>query len=221
MDEKLTARAKLIYERDKISPLFLRTAAFYIQNNEPDTAISILQSGQQTFPNHPLSYILLSKACYLMGDIEKTELYLKKASNILDDEHIYLNYKKKFNLPEKKPSPFDSSRGNIFINSSNYSDQFEDEKIKTEENSVDNNLKQIADKLLSAKIDRNNPAPSSEKVTQNYSPDKSKLASETLAKIFTSQGQIDEAIKIYQQLVIINPEKKEYYLEKIKELKSH
>lgn len=221
MDEKLTARAKLIYERDKNSPLFLRAAAFYIQSNEPDKAISILQSGQQSFSNHPLLYILLSKAYYLMGDNEKTELYLKKASNILDDEHIYQHYKKKFNLPEKKRSPFDSSRGNIFINSSNYSDQIEDEQSKTKEDPVDNNLKQIADKLLSAKIERNNPSTSSEKSTQNYSPDKSKLASETLAKIFISQGQIDEAIKIYEQLVNNNPEKKEYYLKKINELKFH
>ncbi|MDH3269113.1 MAG: hypothetical protein OEM46_09705, partial [Ignavibacteria bacterium] len=55
---------------------------------------------------------------------------------------------------------------------------------------------------------------------QAYTPDKSKLASETFANIYLSQGQKNEAIKIYELLIQRNPEKKDYYSEKIRELKS-
>ena len=54
---------------------------------------------------------------------------------------------------------------------------------------------------------------------QQYSPDKSKLASETLANIYLSQGQKNEAIKIYELLANRNPGKKVYYFEKIRNIK--
>ncbi len=60
----------------------------------------------------------------------------------------------------------------------------------------------------------------SETNQQSYAPDKTKLASETFANIYLSQGQKNEAIKIYELLIQRNPEKKEYYSEKIRELKS-
>lgn len=220
MDEKLTSRAKLIFDRDNNSPLFLRTAAFHIQNKDAETAISILETGQQIFPNHPLSFLLLGKAYQLFGDVQKTEAYLKKASDILDDESVYLYYKKELNLPERKRSPFDSSRGNIFINSKDFDESNNNEFEPTKNKSVDDNLRQIADKLLNARIDRKEAFSSNQSIGQNYNLDKSKLASETLANIYISQGQINEAIKIYEHLAQIKPEKKEHYIEKIKNLKA-
>ena len=220
MDEKLTSRAKLIYDRDNSSPLFLRTAAFHIKNNDAETAISILMSGQQIFPNHPLLFLLLGKAYHLLGDLQKTEAYLKKTSDILDGELVYLYYKKELNLPERKRSPFDSSRGNIFINSKDFEVSNNNEIESTKNKSVDDNLKQIADELLNARIDRKDAFSSNQSDGQNYNLGKSKLASETLANIYISQGQINEAIKIYEHLAQIKPEKKEYYIEKIKNLKA-
>ena len=55
---------------------------------------------------------------------------------------------------------------------------------------------------------------------REYNLNKSKLATETLAKIYQSQGQKSEAIKVYEMLIIRDPEKKDYYFQKIKELKS-
>ena len=50
--------------------------------------------------------------------------------------------------------------------------------------------------------------------------DKSKLASETLANIYLSQGEKTEAIKILELLIERKPEKREYYMAKIAEIKS-
>ena len=46
------------------------------------------------------------------------------------------------------------------------------------------------------------------------------LVSETLAKIYISQGEFTEAIKIYEKLIERKPENNEKYLHSIEELKS-
>jgi tetratricopeptide (TPR) repeat protein len=219
VDDKLTARAKLIYERDSNSPLFLRVADFYLQNNDPQNAVSILENGLKIYSDHPLASILMAKAQYLLGNFEMTESYLKIASELISSNRTFDHYKREFKLPDKQISPFDSSRGNIFFNSS---DEFElgEDVPDDQPKSVEDNLPQIAEKLLNAKFDQRNNFPSNESSQQEYNPDKSKLASETFAKIYLSQGQKNEAIKIYELLIHRNPEKKEYYFEKIRELKS-
>jgi len=220
VDEKLTARAKLIYERDTNSPLFLRIADFHIRNNDPGSALSVLEAGLQNFPEHPLAFILLSKAYHLFGNSSKTASALKKASEILNSDDTYQHYKKEFNLTDKRKSPFDSSRGNIFMNSYEVSETEIDKSEDSDTGSVEDNLKQIAEKLLNTKIDRNKIHLSNEKNDKDYNPDKGQLASDTLANIYVSQGQMAEAIKIYEQLAIRNPQKKEFYLDKIRKLKS-
>jgi tetratricopeptide (TPR) repeat protein len=219
VDDKLTARAKLIYERDYSSPLFLRVADFYLENNDPQTAVSILENGLKIYPAHPLAFILMAKAHNSFGNFEITESYLEKASELINSNRSFEHYKREFKLPYKRISPFDSSRGNIFFNSSdNY--VLDEEVVDDQHKSVEDNLSQIAEKLINTKLDQSNKNSASETNQQEYIPDKSKLASETFAKIYLSQGQKNEAIKIYELLIYRNPEKKEYYSEKIRELKS-
>lgn len=219
VDEKLIARAKLIFERDNNSPLFLRLADNYLQENDPQTAVSILENGLMLYPNHPLAFILMAKALYLLGNIEMTESHLKKASELLNSDLTFDHYKHEFKLPDKQISPFDSSRGNIFFNSS---DEYtlNEEVVDDQPKSVEDNLPQIAEKLINTKLDQSNNISPSETNQHEYNPDKGKLATETFANIYISQGQKSEALKIYELLILRNPEKKEYYLEKIRELKS-
>ncbi|MCW9065527.1 MAG: tetratricopeptide repeat protein [Ignavibacteriaceae bacterium] len=219
MDEKLTARAKLIYERNNNSPLFLKVADFYLRNNDPKTAISILENGLKIYPNHPLAFILMANAQHLLDNKALSESYLQKASELLNSTRTFEHYKLEFKLPDKRTSPFDSSRGNIFFNSSD--DFLLDEEVSDDQlKSVDDNLSQIAEKLINTKFDQNSNISTSETNQHEYTPDKSKLATETFANIFITQGQKSEAIKIYELLILRNPEKKEYYSEKIHQLKS-
>lgn len=220
MDEKLTARAKLIYERDNNSPLFLRIADSYLQSGNPENAISILEEGLNNFPDHPLAFILMGKANVMLNEIEMAEYFLKKSSELLNTNQTYTYYKKEYNLPDKKSSPFDSSRGSVFINSSADDILKIEDVIHEKSQPVEERLEQIAQELMNKRLVQNDNIPLRESDQKQYSPDKSKLATETLANIYLSQGQKNEAIKIYESLVDRNPGKKEYYLEKIREIRS-
>jgi len=220
VDEKLTARAKLIYERDNNSPLFLRIADSCLQRNNPENAISILEAGLKNFPDHPLAFILLGKANIMINEIEMAEFFFKKSSELLNISRTYTYYKKEFNLPDKQHSPFDTSRGSVFINSSEDDTLKIDELIPDKSQPVEDRLAQIANELMNKRLEQTDNFPLRESDPKQYSPDKSKLATETMANIYLSQGQKNEAIKIYELLANRNPGKKEYYLEKIRDISS-
>ncbi|MCW8804037.1 MAG: hypothetical protein OQK57_06530 [Ignavibacteriaceae bacterium] len=220
MDEKLTARAKLIYERDNNSPLFLRLANFYLSSNEPQNAISILENGLKNFPNHPLAFILMGKAHVMINELEMAEFFFKKSSEILNINQTHTYYKKEYNLPDKHLSPFNSLRGSVFTKSSEVDILKTEDVILDNTKPVEDRLLQIANELMNKRLEQTDNFLSREADQQVYSPDKSRLATETFANIYLSQGQKNEAIKIYELLVNRNPEKKEYYLERIREIQS-
>ena len=220
MDEKLTARAKLIYERDNNSPLFLRIADSYLQSNNPEGAISILETGLKNFPDHPLAFILMGKANVMMKEIEMAEYFFKKSGELSNTNRTYSHYKKEYKLPDKQHSPFDTSRGSVFIKSSEDEMLKSDEFIPDKSQPVEDRLAQIANELINKRLEQTDNFPLRDPEQQQYSPDKSKLATETMANIYLSQGQKSEAIKIYELLANRNQGKKEYYLEKIRDIKS-
>jgi len=219
VDEKLTARAKLIYERDNNSPLFLRIADSYLQSNNPESAISILETGLKNFPDHPLAFILMGKANVMINEIEMAEYFFKKSGELLNSNRTYTHYKKEYKLPDKQHSPFDTSRGSVFIKSSENDMIKIDDTIPDKSPPVEDRLAQIANELMNKRLEQTDNVPLREADKQQYSPDKSKLATETMANIYLSQGQKNEAIKIYEWLANRNPGKKEYYLEKIRDIK--
>ena len=220
VNEKLIGRIKLLYERDNNSPLFLKTADSYITQNEIDKARNILEQGLKIFPDHPLALILLGKINSLKENIDEADALIKRASELLNSNQTYSHYKKELNLPDKSDSPFGFSRGNFFINNVEDDEVLSNESdTDNEESAIDNSLEDLAQQVMNARIDRNNNFSIPATNNQTYLPDKRKLASETLANIYLAQGEKNEAIKIFELLIERNPEKKEYYLGKISEIK--
>ena len=221
MNDKLVGRIKLLYERDNNSPLFLKTADSYISQNEFDKALNILEKGLKIFPEHPLAFILLGKINSLTGNFDEADSFIKQASELLNSNQTYIHYKKEFNLPDKSDSPFGFSRGNFFINNVEDEETITNESIaENKKSSIEDRLENLAEQVMNARIERNDNFSFPEANDQTNIPDKSKLASETLANIYLAQGEKNEAIKIFELLIERNPEKKEYYFGRILEIKS-
>lgn len=221
MNDKLIGRIKLLYERDNNSPLFLKTADSYISQNEIDKARIILEEGLKVFPEHPLAFILLGKINSLTGNIDEADSLIKQASELLNSSQTYTHYKKEFNLPDKTDSPFSFSRGNFFINDVDDDETLSNESQKeNKESSIDERLGDLAQQVMNARIERDNNFSFPATNNQTFVPDKSKLASETLANIYLEQGEKNEAIKMFELLIERNPEKKDYYIGRILEIKS-
>ena len=84
----------------------------------------------------------------------------------------------------------------------------------------EDNLDELAEKISHAKI----PVTAEENKTTDFEindfSDSSLIVSETLAKIYIAQGELQEAIAVYEKLSQKNPGKEEYFSQKITELKS-
>lgn len=57
-------------------------------------------------------------------------------------------------------------------------------------------------------------------MAENSNVDKEDIVSETLAKIYISQGLLPKALKIYKKLYLLNPEKNTYFAAQIEKLES-
>ena len=95
----------------------------------------------------------------------------------------------------------------------------EAEEIKVEKD----DLLVLADKLKNAKMDvqhineSSTHTPKETGNTPSRSPDRG-LVSETLARIYFSQENYNEAKEIYEKLIQIQPEREDYYRDKLAEI---
>ncbi len=95
-------------------------------------------------------------------------------------------------------------------------------------NHLENHPKQSKTVDLIDKFIKNNPQPTSKYKAEFYSPEKAAkrseqmpkgLVTETLAKIYRSQGNFSQAISAYRQLMLKFPEKSSYFASLIEEIK--
>jgi tetratricopeptide (TPR) repeat protein len=228
--EKFDEKVNLIYEYDKKSPLFIRVANTEINNNNVEKAIGILNQGLNDYPQFAAAYLLLGRAYTLLGNYSLALKNIKTGSGMVHSKQTYDFYLNEIEEIKKQRSFFEiSKRAGLFTSeekdeNENQVDMFKkesDEIQKTVEDSpIDERLEELAREISSAKISEqmgetfidNQP---SKKISESHI-----IISDTLAKIYTAQGEYKEAIEIYGQLRQKNPEKLEYYNQKIEELKA-
>lgn len=224
-------KVKLIYEYNKKSPLFVRAAYFEIENNNFDEAVFILRQGLKSYPENPVAILLLARANALMGKKELAAKLIKKGSNIIHSTETYNFYMEELDTLEKRATVPGLPIEKIFFNEnvdSNEAGNFvlpavkENEENKLEETeAIENRLEQLARTIASAKL----PPPGDEKNIEIRSlgrlSENNLIVSETLAQIYVSQGQYNEAIKVFKNLIKMKPGTTDYYSEKIAEIKSN
>jgi len=215
-EELYRNKIKLIFEYNRSSPLFARIAGWELENNNSEAAIEILQEGLRENPEFPTAYFILGKAYSGTGDYKKALKCFKKGSELIHSRetyHHYLRYLdnirstqispeiKALSLERKKDQPLPGKEG---IRSSR----------------IEDNLDELAEKISRAKIPVVPETDVPGKYEADEMPETSFIVSETLAKIYLSQGEINEAIKVYEKLSKKEPSKAEYFSQKISELKT-
>ena len=224
-EEIFNDKVNLIYEYNNKSPLFVRMANVEIENNNIDQAIFILEKGTKIYPQYAVAYLLLSKAYTLLGDYSNAFKYLKKGSDLIHSKKTYDYYFKELENIKKQRSLFLGSSRNVFLPEVEISQNIHEEEVLKENTyessrSVDDSLEQIAKEISVAKIPEMKEVEISPDMHLYNDTGDNLIVSETLAKIYITQGELAEAIEVYKKLINKNPQKEEYYKQKIDKLKS-
>ncbi len=205
-----TDKIKLIFEFNNSSPLFARVAASEMESANILDAIKILETGLERYSNYPTPYLLLALAnaysgkeeearsnaiigSELLGSPETLEFYLKKISDIITERNSLSGAKRPRFLTK--------------------------EKVEDEFVNIEDKLDLLAEKLFKAKII---PKRMGESMPEFSTPEVKikRIVSDTMAEIFLSQKNYQETILIYEELLEQKPEKADFYLQKIADLKS-
>lgn len=223
-------KVTLIYEYNKNSPLFVRAAYIEIENENIDDAIFILRHGLKVYPENPVAILLLARAYALLGKMEIAAKLVKKGSNLIHSEETYNFYTKELEALEQRLATPGLPQEKIFFNEKAANEKAEDfvlppvkenqEDTSTETEAIENRLEELAKTIASVKL----PPPGDVKNMDSRSLDQlsenNLVVSETLANIYVKQGQYYEAIKVYDNLIKMKPDKANYYYEKVAEIKT-
>jgi tetratricopeptide (TPR) repeat protein len=215
--EIFSSKLSYIYESNKNSPLFVHAAAEEIDKKNITGAIEILENGIKNYPYFPPAYITLSKAYALSGNYKLSLDALKTGTDLMHSKKTYDFYVREIegirrhqNLYNVKDNP---GRQEL---SSLQNKPETDESMKD----IEDRLEELAREISSSKIPPGSSDFKPEAEKNDNSASGNIIVSETLAKIYISQGEIEEAKKVYLKLIQKHPDREDYYRKKIDELPS-
>lgn len=210
--DSIKDKVSLVYESDRNSPLFVRYANYELQNNNLENALNILQEGIKRFPHHPVAHILLGKTHAQSGNYAQAASHIKSAASVLHMAKTLEYYLNEFESLKSQRSVFQSVSRKAFL-TNNMRNGKEGSVNQTENHELSRSLRETINEITSG----------GKRVEQKQNggnllrPD-NMIVSETLAKIYLAQGEAQEAVKVYKQLMKKTPDKTEYYQKKIDEI---
>ncbi len=200
---------KLIYEFNNRSPLFAYVAADEIEHGSVYDAIKILEDGLILHPRYPSAYFIMALAQAYSGDEDSAVKYALEGSHLIGSEESFHSYEEQIKKIISERNGLAHPKRPTFL-------QEEKEEEPAAEKNGDE-LEILAEKLSKAKINAKEVNNTSEELSlPQYD---GKIISETMAEIFISQKNFEEAISIYNELMLSKPEKIDFYENRIEEIK--
>lgn len=213
----------LIFDYNQNTPLFVRMAFIEIERNNLDKAIEILNNGMDKFSDHPVAFFLLAKANTLKGNYQKAAQLIKKGSEIISSPKTFEFYSREIESIRKQREIFKSIRWESTEAHPDYAYASQADRHKKilsvqGDKSFEETLNRLTKDIEGAS---NTIKEAKKKLEQSKAAGyDTQIVSETLAKIYANQGELQEAISVYEKLIKKNPGKKDYFGLKISELKS-
>lgn len=216
-------KVSLIYEYNNKSPLFARVADNEIEKNNIDSAIKILTEGLTNHPDFSVAYFLLGKAHTIKGNYGQALKCIKKGSELIHSPKTFDYYLREIDAIKKQRQLFNVSRWAEASNE-NQIQQTQTQQTPVKQVKTSESIEETLNKLT-AEIEGTSQVikEAKQKIEDNRVKEYSNndfIVSETLAKIYITQGEFKEAISVYKRLKQKNPEKESYFDSKIAELKA-
>lgn len=183
----LKEKIDLIYEFNEKSPLFSRVAFIHLQEKNFEQALSVCEQGLEHYPTYPTALFVYALALANLGQSDEALIQLQKASDSIDDEGTLNYYREEIKRINAELSnvPEPIRRG------------FQTEEL---------NLEELAKKIDGVKM----PKFDDSKVYKTVAPEtvfEPNIVSETMADIHYKQGNLIEALSMYEELSEQKPEK--------------
>ncbi len=196
-------KVNLIYEYNKQSPLFVRVAYNEIEKNNFERALEILSDGISRYSDYPVAHIILGKVLMMLGKYKDALDSFRRGSELVKSHKVYEYYLHEVESLKKQRIFIENLEKPGFIAGSKREIPDEGKKPNLEE------------ELMSFdSLDQQRAKPSFTTIGSDS------IVSETLANIYIMQGEFREALKVFEKLLNKNPQKRDYYLLKINEIKA-
>ena len=190
----------LVYEFNRDSPLITYKATKEMEAQNYSKALELLPTAIEKYPNHATAYFMYALALAHNKQIEIAKEYLLKGDKILKDEKTKEHY---INLIEK----IQREAAGISINFDDTVSEILDESfLEPEEFDPLKDLELLDEALID------------EEPTVEQHFEQNSIVTETLAEIYASQGNYEEALEIYEKLKEIKPELTDKFENRITEL---
>ena len=190
----------LVYEFNTDSPLITYKATKEMEAQNYSKALELLPIAIEKYPTHATAYFMYALALAHNNQIEIAKEYLLKGDRILKDEKTKEHY---YKLIEK----IQRESAGISVNFDDTVNEILDESfLEPEEFDPLQDLELLDESLIGEE-------PS---VEQHF--EQNSIVTETLAEIYASQGNYEEALEIYAKLKEIKPELTEKFENRITEL---
>ena len=216
--DKFVDKVELIYKYDKKTPLFVRQADTELNRNNAETALSIVLEGLKIYPYSPTGYIVLGKCFSRLGKYEDAEKAYRIGSEIIFSLDTLKYYLSELEDIRKHKQAFSINKRKTFVEAELTSIKKPAPRVVQDKDAQ--SLEDLAERISRAKIpvpsQETVPTPAASEETEQYA--NVEIVSETLAKILESQGNSNEALRMYQKLIKKHPERTEFYLQKIQYL---
>ncbi|MGK9477624.1 tetratricopeptide repeat protein [Melioribacter sp. OK-6-Me] len=199
-------KIKLIYEFNPRSSLFARVGKILLDEGNVNEAIEILNKGLELYPDYPTAYYIRAMAYAYFGKVMEARKDVHTASALYENSFSGKYYLEMIDKIENEIKSLEGLKIRKFFNDKN------DTK-----NSIEDKLDELAEVLSKARI-KYNPDAGDDTVVALPEIQKTRIVTETMAKIYEAQKNYKEAIAIYRDLAKSNPEKAGYFKQKIEEI---
>jgi len=208
----------VLVSRAVATPWFARLASVYLEQGEAETALRVCREGMKRYPRYVTGNLILGKCYEALGRRIEAALEYGRVLEVLPDNQMVRDVVRQLERQEQVAFETFAQRRQGELGPVGGSVSFEQYNISQggpQESSVEFLIKQLQE------VRRSTPhgeGKQGEEVELEDDEAAAKIVTETLAEIYASQNEFQEAIKAYRKLLELRPEEAARYEKRLAEL---